>query len=133
MLAALSRAPVGLTSVRAVARRSGVSPTAAAGALERLVVRGLVLEERRLVAAGSARVARILRGDAGLRTGRYTLGVEGRRGVAMLVVTLAPPGPVSRGLRAAGVPCAASAVAVRCAGWRVYSLASALTWSAPMA
>ena len=67
VLAALSRAPLGLTSVRAVARRSGVSPTAAAGALERLVVRGLVLEEHRLVAAGTARATRIFRANLGAR------------------------------------------------------------------
>lgn len=63
VLAALSRAPVGLASVRAVARRSGVSPTAAAGALERLVAQGLALAERRLVPAGRAREARILRAN----------------------------------------------------------------------
>lgn len=63
VLAALSRAPVGLASARAVARRSGVSPTAVAGALDSLLARGLVLEELRLVAAGRAREVRILRAN----------------------------------------------------------------------
>lgn len=67
VLAALSRAPLGLASVRAVARRSGISPTAAAGALERLLARGLVLEERRLVPAGKVREARILRANLAAR------------------------------------------------------------------
>jgi len=61
VLAALSRAPVGLVSARAVARRSQVSPTAAGGALEHLIARGLVLDEHRMAAAGTARAARILR------------------------------------------------------------------------
>jgi len=63
VLSALSRAPVGLMSARAVARRSQVSPTAASGALEHLLARGLVLEEHRMAAAGSARAARILRAN----------------------------------------------------------------------
>jgi len=63
VLAALARAPLGLASVRAVARRAGLSPTAAGAALRLLVARGLVLEERRSVAAGRAQEARILRAN----------------------------------------------------------------------
>lgn len=63
VLAAMARAPLGIGSVRAVAGRAGVSPTAAGDALRRLVDRGLVLEERRSVAAGKVREARILRAN----------------------------------------------------------------------
>ena len=63
VLAALSRAPVGLASGRAVSRRARVSPTAAGGAIEHLVARGLVLEEHRMAATGAAREARILRAN----------------------------------------------------------------------
>ena len=63
VLAALARSPLGLGSMRAVARRSGVSPTAAGRALLRLAERGLVLEERRSVAAGRVRDMSILRAN----------------------------------------------------------------------
>jgi len=63
VLAALARAPLGIASVRAVAGRAGVSPTAAGDALRRLTDRGLVLEERRSVAAGKVSEARILRAN----------------------------------------------------------------------
>lgn len=63
VLAALARAPVGLASGRAVARRARVSPTAASGAIEHLITRGLVLEEHRMAATGAAREARILRAN----------------------------------------------------------------------
>src|SRR6266536_6305467 len=55
VLAALARAPRGLAGTRAVARRAGVSPTAAAGALRSLAERRLVRREREWVAAGRAR------------------------------------------------------------------------------
>ena len=54
VLAALARSPRGLASVRAVARRSGVSPTAASRALSTLAAEGLVHTERRTVAMGRA-------------------------------------------------------------------------------
>jgi DNA-binding transcriptional regulator YhcF (GntR family) len=55
VLTALGRSPLGLISVRAVARRAGLSPTAASRALSALGKRGLVRRERRFVAAGRAR------------------------------------------------------------------------------
>jgi MarR family len=60
VLAALARAPRGLVSARAVARRAAVSPTAAAGALQSLVEAGLVRREREWVAAGRAREVELL-------------------------------------------------------------------------
>lgn len=63
VLAALARAPRGLATVRAVARRAGVSPTAAAGALRSLAGRGLVRREREWVAAGRARELELIRAN----------------------------------------------------------------------
>jgi DNA-binding transcriptional ArsR family regulator len=54
VLTALARAPLGLVSVRAVARRAGVSPTAASRALGRLTDRGLVRRQTEWVSAGRA-------------------------------------------------------------------------------
>lgn len=55
VLAALARAPRGLASRRAVARRAGVSPTAAGAAIRSLRARGLVSLRCEWVAAGRAR------------------------------------------------------------------------------
>jgi len=63
VLAALARAPRGLATLRAVARRAGVSPTAAAGALDALSERGLIRRERQWVAAGRAREVELLRAN----------------------------------------------------------------------
>jgi predicted DNA-binding transcriptional regulator len=63
VLAALARAPRGLISVRAVARRAGVSPTAAAAAVRSLADRGLVRKEREWVASGRARELELIRAD----------------------------------------------------------------------
>jgi MarR family protein len=63
VLASLARAPRGLATVRAVARRAGVSPTAATGALRSLVDRGLVRREREWVAAGRAREVELVRAN----------------------------------------------------------------------
>ena len=63
VLAALARAPRGLAAVRAVARRAGVSPTAATGALRTLAERGLVRREREWVAAGRAREVELVRAN----------------------------------------------------------------------
>lgn len=60
VLAALGRSPLGLASIRAVARRAGLSPTAAGRALALLEKRGLVRRERRWVAAGKARELDVL-------------------------------------------------------------------------
>lgn len=63
VLAALRSAPLGLASVRAVGRRSGLSATAAARALESLRRQGLVERSTEMVAAGRAREERIWRGN----------------------------------------------------------------------
>jgi MarR family len=63
VLATLARAPRGLATVRAVARRAGVSPTAAGGAVQSLVDRGLVRREREWVAAGRAREVELVRAN----------------------------------------------------------------------
>src|SRR6266536_1568292 len=63
VLAALARAPRGLAAVRAVARRAGVSPTAAAAALRSLAERGLVRREREWLAAGRAREVELVRAN----------------------------------------------------------------------
>jgi len=55
VLAVLARAPRGLISVRAIARRAGVSPTAAGAAVRALTGRGLVRKESEWVASGRAR------------------------------------------------------------------------------
>jgi hypothetical protein len=62
-LAALRDAPLGLASARAVARRSGLSPTAAARALESLRRTGLAGRSTEMVAAGRAREAAIWRAN----------------------------------------------------------------------
>jgi DNA-binding Lrp family transcriptional regulator len=54
VLAALARSPRGLASVRAVARRAGVSPTATSRALSALEAGGLVHTEHTTVAMGRA-------------------------------------------------------------------------------
>lgn len=58
-LAALRSAPFGLVSARAVARRSGLSPTAAARALDGLLGKDLVCRSHEVIAAGRAQLARI--------------------------------------------------------------------------
>lgn len=63
VLSALARAPRGLATVRAVARRAGVSPTSAGGALRSLTDRGLVIREREWVAAGRARQVEFVRAN----------------------------------------------------------------------
>lgn len=63
VLAALARTPRGLASVRAVARRAGVSPTAAGEAVRSLEGRGLVRRGRAWVAAGRARELELLRAN----------------------------------------------------------------------
>jgi len=56
----LSRAPLGLVSARAVARRAGISPTAADHALGELRCGGLVRGRSTTVAAGRAREVELL-------------------------------------------------------------------------
>ncbi len=59
VLAALARAPLGLRSARAAARATGLSPTAASGALRALVDLGLVEKRQVTVAEGGARIVEI--------------------------------------------------------------------------
>ncbi|MDX6666643.1 MAG: hypothetical protein QOK04_23 [Solirubrobacteraceae bacterium] len=59
-LAALARAPFGLSSARAVARQADLSPTAAAGAVRRLIEQGLVTQEDAVIVAGRPRHVRLL-------------------------------------------------------------------------
>ncbi|PZQ88183.1 MAG: hypothetical protein DI534_11990 [Leifsonia xyli] len=54
VLAALSRAPLGLPSARSVATRAGVSPTTASTGLQRLRDAGLVTRREHVIARGSA-------------------------------------------------------------------------------
>lgn len=63
VLAALARAPRGLASARAVARRAGVSPSAAATAVRSLAARGLVRVDSEWVAAGRARKFELIQAD----------------------------------------------------------------------
>jgi hypothetical protein len=65
VLAALSRAPLGLTSERAVARRAGISPTAAGRAIALLRTQGMLISERRTLPAGRARQFDVIRLDYG--------------------------------------------------------------------
>jgi len=60
VLAALARSPRGVRSVRAVATRSGVSPTAAGRAVSELERRGLLNRERAWIAAGRAEQVELL-------------------------------------------------------------------------
>ena len=61
VLAALSRSPRGVSSVREAARRAGVSPTAAGRALTRLVAQGLVAQTPMMIARGQASEATVYR------------------------------------------------------------------------
>ena len=59
VLAALSRSPRGVTSVREAARRAGTSPTATARALASLTSVGLIMQTHAMLAQGRAREARV--------------------------------------------------------------------------
>lgn len=61
VLTALAHSPRGLLSMRAIARRAGVSPTAAASALHELEYRDLIARERQMVALGRAREVEVIR------------------------------------------------------------------------
>lgn len=63
VLAALRNAPLGLASARAVARRSSLSTTAAARALESLRAKGLAKQTSEMVAAGRAQEMKIWRAN----------------------------------------------------------------------
>lgn len=59
VLAALSRSPRGVASVREAARRAGTSPTATARALTRLATLGLITQTRATLARGRATEATV--------------------------------------------------------------------------
>ncbi len=61
VLAALARAPRGVVSRRALARRAGVSPTTASSAVDALLERGLVTTSIERVALGRAQDVEMLR------------------------------------------------------------------------
>jgi hypothetical protein len=61
VLAALSRSPRGVASIREAARRAGVSPTAAARALARLDSEGLITRTPMMIARGHAAEAMVYR------------------------------------------------------------------------
>lgn len=63
VLAALRSAPLGLASKRAVARRSGLSPTAAANVLDTLLEKRLVTRRDEMIAAGRARQMTVWRAN----------------------------------------------------------------------
>ncbi|MBA3808165.1 MAG: MarR family transcriptional regulator [Solirubrobacterales bacterium] len=63
VLAALRSAPLGLASIRAIARRAGVSPTAASRAVVALQEIGLLSGEHTVLAAGIARSATVVHLD----------------------------------------------------------------------
>ncbi len=65
VLAALARAPLGLTSARTVAERAGVSPTTASRALESLRSQELVRVRVCTLPAGRARTMRLISLDYG--------------------------------------------------------------------
>jgi hypothetical protein len=59
VLAALSRSPRGVASVREAARRAGASPTATARAVARLTSAGLIIQSRAMLARGRATQATV--------------------------------------------------------------------------
>lgn len=63
LLAALSRAPLGIRSARALAWRAGVSPTLASRAVSELVAQGLATVSIERVVEGSVRDARMIRAN----------------------------------------------------------------------
>lgn len=95
VLAALARAPRGVLSARSVARRAGISPTAAARALSQLVARGLVYHKRELAALGRAR-----------EVGVYHANVSAPewRALASHLARVRPPETRQQGVRPRRVP-----------------------------
>lgn len=62
-LAALARAPLGVLSIRALAGRARLSPTAASAAVRALLDAGLIIRERRTLPLGRAREVDVLRAN----------------------------------------------------------------------
>ena len=63
VLAALARAPLGVASIRVLAGRAGLSPTATSRAVASLLAEDLVVCEERMVAAGNAQSMRVFRSN----------------------------------------------------------------------
>lgn len=63
VMAALERSPLGMRSRRSLARKAGLSPTAASRAVSRLHDVGLVDERPERVAMGRARTVNVIRGS----------------------------------------------------------------------
>jgi len=78
VLAALDKAPLGLVSTRAVARRAGVAPTSASRAIERLIDDGLIDRTPVHVAAGRARRMHLLTASRSSPTWRRLAPALGR-------------------------------------------------------
>ena len=77
-LAALARAPLGLTSARTVAERAGISPTTSSRAIASLREHGLVTAERRTLPAGRARTVELIRVDYGSPRWQQLAGIIAR-------------------------------------------------------
>lgn len=67
VLAAFRNAPLGLISVRAASRRSGLSPTATGRALGSLLAKGLVSRNDEIIARGRARRVQVWRANVAHR------------------------------------------------------------------
>jgi DNA-binding MarR family transcriptional regulator len=94
VLAALARAPLGLTSARTVSERAGVSPTTASRTIESLQARKLVTVERRTLPAGRARTVKLIRLDyASPRWQRLAGAIAGTRPQTRHRAASNPPPP----------------------------------------
>jgi hypothetical protein len=62
-LAALAISPLGVASVRVLARRANISPTSAGRALQHLSAMGLTLREKHIVALGRAKEIEVIRAN----------------------------------------------------------------------
>lgn len=92
-LAALARAPLGLSSARVLAGQAGISPTAASRALRSLEDKNLARREDSVIAAGRARPVKLA--HANRRSARW---LE----IAPLLARVRPP--KTRSARVASVP-----------------------------
>lgn len=72
--AALARSPLGLASRRALARRAGVSPTAAGRALDGLRDKGLVRMDRRSLAGRRAHSVEVIHAEVSSRSWQRVAG-----------------------------------------------------------
>jgi len=79
VLAALSRSPRGLASVRETARRAGVSPTAAGRALALLSAQGIITQSPMMLARGRASQAPVYRVRFGTAKVRLPVHTGSRR------------------------------------------------------